>query len=282
MALTAPQIQTPAIPERLPMGQAVDMYSTLPLDWVQGPDSGSRWLAGVTFVPRGISTSTVVVAEDPCVLQNSFGTVQGFTDAVTFRPFRVENAISCSTLGGFTQAELEPWIDAETRSVESYDLARQVWGMGGPNPDLRDQADVVTTDGTALGALASVVGALDRRLKGRRGLIHVSPDMQVRLAAAGAIANRSGEYQTPNGHRVVADAGYNGSAPGGLVLGQSWIYGSGPVYYRMSELEMPGQWWESFNRVHNDFVVQVVRYALYMFDPAFVVGGQADVQTSND
>jgi hypothetical protein len=99
---------------------------------------------------------------------------------------------------------------------------------------------------------------------------------------AGAIANRSGEYQTPNGHRVVADAGYNGSAPGGLVLGQSWIYGSGPVYYRMSELEMPGQWWESFNRVHNDFVVQVVRYALYMFDPAFVVGGQADVQTSND
>lgn len=283
MPVLAPQIQSLSTPERLPFSQAVDMYSTLPLDYVQGPDAMERWLAGVTFVPRGIATSTIVLTEDPCVLLNSFGTKQGFSDAVTFLPFRVENAVTCSTLGGFTQDQLEDWILTETRSMESYDLARQVWGQGGPNPDLRDQADDVTTEGdvTALGALAAVVGGLDRRLKGGRGLIHMTTSMQVRLAAAGGIVLRSGEWQTPAGHRVVADAGYDGSGPTGLTLGSSWIYGSGPIYYRMTEPEAPGMWWEAFNRVHNDFVALVERYALAIFDPAFVVGARADVATTN-
>ncbi|MCD6056557.1 MAG: hypothetical protein K0R44_29 [Thermomicrobiales bacterium] len=284
MPVLAPQIQSLPIPEPLPIGQAVDLYSMLPLEWVQGPDSNSdRWLAGVTFVPRGISTSVnLTPLEDPCItLENSFGTVQGFEAPATFLPFRVENAITCSALGGFTQNELEQWILDETRSVESFDLAKQVWGLGGPNLDLRDQADVITTgDVTPLGALSAVVGGLDRRLKGRRGLIHMSTAMLVRVVAAGAVTFRNGQYETAGGHRIVADAGYDGSAPAGQILGQSWIYGSGPVYYRMSPPEAPGLWWESFKRSHNDFVAQVVRYGLFAFDPAFVVGARSDVATS--
>lgn len=284
MPIAAPQIQSFAVPERLPYGLAVDTYSQLPLNWVQADGGGGadRWVLGVNFVPRGIPTSTDVGIEDPCVvLENSFATPQGFDTDVTFRAVRTDNAVTCSTLGGFTQDELEAWIEAESRALESYDLARHVWGTGGPNPDLRDQADTITTgDVTPVGALAAVVGGLDRRLKGGRGLIHMTTSMLVRLVSAGAVVQRAGEWQTPNGHRIVADPGYDGSAPAGQQLGVSWIYGSGPVYFRASEFVAPGQWWESFNRVHNDLVAQVSRYFLYAFEPAYVVGAQSDVGTS--
>lgn len=283
MPITGTQVESLTLPELLPLGQAIDNYLTFTYNPVQPDDHATRWLAGVTFVPHGVGTSVRISTEDPCVqLVNSFSAAQGFGDPVTFRPFRIDNAITCSDLGGFTQSQLETWILEETRSLESWDLAREVWGLGGPSPSLRSTADVVTTgDVTPVGALAAVVSGLSRRLKGARGMVHVSPDMLIRLDANGVIYTRNGRLETLTGHVVVADDGYDGSGPSGLALGESWIYGSGPVYARMSPPDAPGEWWESFNEVHNDFVAQVSRYGIFVFEPDFVVGASATVATSN-
>lgn len=197
MPLAASLIDTPAAPERLPIGQAIDTY--LPWNYAptQGDTNQNRWLAGVTFVPRGCPSITVT-EEDPCVTMTwsaPGNAADDFDTPITFRSFRMEKIIQCSTLGGFTDEELEDWVTAEARVATSYAMARQVWGQGiGGNADLRDQADDVTTAGdlTPVGALAAVTGALARRMKGGRGMIHVSPDMLVRLKAAGAIEMASG------------------------------------------------------------------------------------------
>lgn len=284
MPITGTQVESLALPERLPLGQAVDNYSAFTYDPVQPDEYGNRWLAGVTFVPHGVGTSVLVQTEDPCVqLINSFAVMQGFGNPVTFLPFRIDNAITCSDLGGFTQTQLENWILEETRSIESYDLARQVWGTGGPNPTLRSTADDVTTgaDQTPVGALAAVLSGMSRRLKGGRGLIHMAPAMLARLDSAGVVHQRGDRLETVTGHRIIADDGYDGSGPSGLNLGESWIYGSGPVYAKLSPPDAPGEWWESFNEVHNDFVAQVSRYGIYVFEPDFVVGAAATVATTN-
>lgn len=284
MPITGTQVESLALPERLPLGQAIDNYSTFTYSPVQpDPNGTNRWLAGVTFVPHGVGTSVLVQTEDPCVqLLNSFAARQGFGDPVTFLPFRIDNSITCSMLGGFTQEQLEMWILEETRSLESYDLAKQVWGTGGPNPTLRNTADVVTTaDVTPVGALAAVVSGMSRRLKGSRGLVHVTPDMLVWLQAAGAVRTVSGHFEVAAGHRLVADDGYDGSGPAGLALGTSWIYGSGPVYAKLSSPQDPAEWWESFNEIHNDFNAQVSRYGIYVFEPDFVVGAAATVATTS-
>lgn len=286
MPVTSPQVESLALPVRLPLGQAIDNYMPFTYQPVQpDPRGENRWLAGVTFVPHGVGTSVLVQTEDPCVqLLNSFALAQrqGFASTVTFRPFRIDNSITCSMLGGFTQDQLERWILEETRSLESFDLAKQVWGTGGPNPTLRNQADdVSTSDVTPVGALSAVVGGLARRLKGAKGMVHVSPDMLVRLMSAGAVRIAGDHFETAAGHVVVADDGYDGSAPAGLAAGQSWIYGSGPVYFKLSQPEDQGEWWEAFNAVHNDFNAFVARYGIYVFEPDFVVTARATVATSN-
>lgn len=283
MPIVVPLVDTPELPGRLPRAQALDTYLPFTYQPTQDDPNPRRWLAGVTFVPRGRPTITVVPAEDPCVVLNSFGQLQGFGTEVTFRPFRLENGIECSSIGGYTPEELQAWIIEETRGMMSYSLARQVWGVGGPNPDLRDQADVVTTPGdtTPIGALAAVEAGLNRRLAGRRGMVHMSTDMATRLKAAGAFTPTATGYETVTGHTVVADAGYDGSAPAGLQLGRSWIYGSGPIYFRLDVPNLEGEWWEAFNRVHNDTRAFVAQWGIVLFEPDFVVGAESVVATSN-
>jgi hypothetical protein len=52
------------------------------------------------------------------------------------------------------------------------------------------------------------------------------------------------------------------------------------VYFKLSQPDAPGEWWEAFNRVHNDFNAFVARYGIFVFEPDFVVGASAAVASN--
>ena len=130
-------------------------------------------------------------------------------------------------------------------AVESSIMAREflTGTQIGANPHLADgngtfpNGDTVTSIKNGIATLEDAIAAT-----GRQGLIHVPPSVIIGLAGNGFIIdNKTGVVRTINGTVVIPDMGYAvaGSkppahaAPGAT---QSWIYATGPVDIRQSEI----------------------------------------------
>jgi hypothetical protein len=252
----------PLLPQR--WGSAVANYLR--------PELGEeRWPGGgITYVPLGCPSVRALV-EDPCV-QLSWAAPEGFEAAVNFAPFRIEETLTCSTLGAWSPEEMELWAKREATPALSVGLARRtMWGAYGPGQSsLAANSTDVTLGGdlSVVGALAAVELALGQRLLGQ-GMVHVTPAMLVRLKAAGAVTMVDDVYYTPTGHIVVADYGYYSDQA------TAYIYGSGMVSYQATDWQVTTGW----KTVHNDLIVYANAWAVVWFEPCPLVRAQTNAAT---
>lgn len=267
-------IPTPGLAPR-PWATAVTTYVPAP--------SIDRWMGGVTFTPRHCGPGEFVGGiVDPCIGRvDLVDEVVGFEDFVHFDAFVLKGSFQCSPLS-IDGAELQAIANEATLMERSMGLAAEVEraALSGSNPSLASAADTLTsTDQTAVGALAIVEDALAQTLNGGLGMIHMTPRVFTILQGGGGLMFEGGVWRTATGHFIVADAGYTGPDPdAGATATESWIYGSGPVYFVLADsINVLGLPYENFNYVHDDLNVHVEQYGLAYFEPCAVVAAEVDV-----
>lgn len=202
--------------------------------------------AGITWVPRmcGVSGRDAI---------DCFGStasraldVERPPDANESIPFAVWTAIECSA----------PWsqgldflgeVREQLAATESYEVANELWTGDLASTDAENDtfylastaSDTLTNGGVApIAALACLEQGLAQCAKGRRGMIHLTPQLLVQLMALRAVTQAGGLYLSPLGNIVVPDAGYDGSGPDGSAAGATqWAYATGMVSVRLGVVQ---------------------------------------------
>lgn len=254
-------------------------------------EEGPHWRQGVTWTDWCGGADTTYA--DACGMSVT-GTGGGPPAAPSLGPtaegmdrgataFTVYAGFDCSLIG---LPETDQARDALARS-EAYQVGLAFWtGQAGGQATVWPHlaADTVLDDpqGIRLQTAASpfvtggddaavVIGLLDDRLAaeyGGQGLVHVP------LAALATLKSRdlahhddTGVCYTPGGHRIVAAAGYTGSAPDGTApaAGTAWVYATGAAFGYRSDVfvqDFPG----TFDRAKNTVRKLASRTYLFGFE----------------
>lgn len=165
--------------------------------------------------------------------------------AVDYEPFEVRFLDPCETTFGYREQEVTDRLRRVADATESYAIARELWtgelakAASNPNGYL-GKAPTVLAGGApqsprrALGLLEEAVGDA---LMGQQAFIHASratlPSLDLHLTKVGNL------LFTKIDNAFVADAGYvGGHAPDGETdaTDVAWLYATGPVVVRRSEL----------------------------------------------
>jgi hypothetical protein len=271
-----------------PWATALTTYAELVgPEWEPDANGVKRWLNGVKFMPFGCE-KVVGAVFDPCVLRTS-AVLDGIGDPVSFNPFVIEMSVKCSALS-VTDVDLTEYVLAHTEVARSSVCGAQVMqgAYAVTNPSLESESRVITGgDGSPRDALALIEDALADLLDGGAGMIHATPGVFSRLQLEGGLMFVNGDWYTASGHTVVADAGYLGPSPmtHTVVASESWIYGSGPVFYKLDDfVNIIGAPWENFNFRHDDVIIHAEQYGLAIFEPCSVVAAkvESDVPAGGD
>jgi hypothetical protein len=189
---------------------------------------------------------------------------------------------SCTAMGSANR----DYLGRARRQLEasrSYQLANELWTgatAAAADPDLanRSLAAVAAESDTLTAAPASeadAMGCLEAgladALRGQQGMVHVTPQLLIHLVGQQLVVREGTLWTTPMGHIVVADAGYDGSGPGGVAAGASqWAYATPLVYVRTGPVQtLPDNlddargWAEALNRGVNDVLVWAYQLAGY-------------------
>jgi hypothetical protein len=203
------------------------------------------------------------------------------TGCIVFQPFRAEYNVSGLNLAGLPLEEVRRRLEMKRQQWRSAILALEVYNSAlvSANPSLRDSATDVTANiigADAVGALAAVESGLAARLGNGTGMIHLPVGLFTLLANGGGFKITDGEWQTPAGNVVVADAGYPGGAPtdGAVTAGQPWIYGSGPIYFDSTGVVENGEAWQRYNYVEDIHNLYFDEHFVVAFEPCAVVAAQ--------
>jgi hypothetical protein len=224
----------------------------------------TRWLAGVTLRPWGCSG---LVSTDPDYCDFDSDELDEFFDVgenPTFDPFEVYNTESCTTLDTSIE-DLNSRVETRWSVMISEQVAANL------EAQMAAVADVVTTGPINTSLVISMAEqTLALSLHGAVGLVHMSP--AVLAMAQDDLMFRDGEWYTPGGHRVVADAGHTGAPPTGEspLTWTEWVYVSGQVLYGLTDARIPTRATEYLNRDHNDITARVVGSGIVAFDPCSV------------
>ncbi len=194
-----------------------------------------RLVNGWEFLPEACGTSGRLNVEcEGNTAEMASGL--GSPDTVEGEPVFIFAEDRCSSLG-FAARD---WIGRARRqlaAILSYELADELWSgtvtlaEGLANRTLAGvaaESDTLTSSGvTPVAALGCITQGLAEGLKGQQGMVHVTPQMLQHLAADSIITRQGNLWVTAMGHIVVADAGYDGSGPGGTPASTTqWIYGT--------------------------------------------------------
>jgi hypothetical protein len=269
-------ISVPA-PAPLPRPWATAVTTYMPL---VGPEyEGTRWLNGVKFTPLGCE-KIVGDTFDPCVDRET-DFLEGLGTEVSFEPFQAEVAVEWATIstdGPELELYLRLHMTLGYTSILGAQVERSAFTPG--NPSLSSEAQVIaSSDQSLLGALVNIEDALADVLDGGQGMIHMTPGLFVAFSAGGGVRyDADGRPFTASGHLIVADAGYLGVSPvtDAPVVGETWIYGSGPVFHKASDQI---RWFtdaQSVNLSRNLRNVTVQQYGLAIFEPCSVVAAKLD------
>ena len=222
------------------------VIARLKAEGILPPNAGQeRWLNGVEVYPYPPDTGDIF---DTCAPAGSSAASKGFGGDLAHPQFSAVTlylAETCTSYKVWDQAAFRARAIAAFTAVESQLLARHfLTGEGLTlNPHLADgSADCVFPNGdastTAVNGLALMTKAIADT--GRQGLIHSSPMYTDALRERFAIDNKTGVIRTINGIVVIPDFGYaDGSRPTGHAAAtgtQEWIYATGPVDIRRSEI----------------------------------------------
>ena len=250
--------------------------------------NATRWVGGVAFRSAGCIFPDGVNLGDPCAnperetaegwdLQDDDGEALDHL----FSAFGIDASASCPAVGGWRPERLLAYVQRRTELIRSVRLAAQVErGLytADDTPFLADSpTDVSTADVTPVGALANIEEGLATKLGAGLGMIHLTPGLATRLR--GALVFDDSGARTVSGHTVVIDPGYVGASPStnAAVAGEQWIYGSGIVAYKASDLSIQGTLSDSFDIERNVQHVTARLTALAAFEPCSVVAARVDV-----
>lgn len=182
---------------------------------------------------------------------------------IAYTPALILTGESCSTMSNRSADAQADRSERHLRAVESAGLERLLWtgqdsaeDLTPARPYLASPAAEQIADGTALGlahGLAVLDQALTACMNGATGLVHVTPYTAARLVQIGAIERDAtgARLITPNGHTVVAGAGYTGQGPRPAdgaelptapdltaeVAPDQWAYATGPAFYLLGEVQ---------------------------------------------
>lgn len=227
------------------------------------------WGGGFKYAPEGCGNAGRIAVD--CFGHNAARSAAANPAVIEGNPFLVWATDKCSTLG-FAARDFDGRARRQLAAAESFEIAEELWGgeiaqaEGYPNRYLTDSSsDTVTgaaVDPTV--ALASLVGALGSCGRGQSGMIHVTPQVLILLASALAIYRDGNIWRTPMGHRVVADAGYDGSGPGGTPASSTqWAYATSDIRVGRGPVDVPGTFNENVDRDTNSVVIYAQRMARY-------------------
>lgn len=223
-----------------------------------------RWQAGVTLRGWGcggfVSTDADYCDFDADELDEFFDVGEN----PIFDAFEIYNTESCSSLDTDI-ANLAGRLDTRWEVMVSEQVATRL------NVEMADHATVVTVGpvNTSI-ALANAEEALALSLHGGRGLIHMSPAALIMFKDQLELVD--GQWETPSGHIVIADAGHTGTPPEGesAVTGTEWIYTSGQVLYGLGEPRNNQSAAEYLNREINEVTGRIIGAGVVAFDPCSV------------
>lgn len=256
-------------------------------------DTGEiRWSEGFSFSPDACANSGTVALN--CHGNTSTLTAATRPATVDGDPFVVWAADKCSSLGSLGVNTRDEFLARANRALlagQSYEIAQELWkGTIAQAETLENNwltsigSDVLSPTGVAMtpiGALACLDHGLGRCGKGRRGLIHVTPQLLAHLASAYVIDLTAplpgGLWLTPMGNIVVADAGYDGSPPdnlaGGFAGASQWAYATsmmqimlGPPEAFAGGFSLATDQMKNLDRSLNTVVVYAERLAAIKWD----------------
>lgn len=244
------------------------------------PLNGVRWQRGVAWEPEACASSGRVSIEN-CGSTAEL-TAERHADFLNADPFLVWSADECSIFG----SRARDWSGRVTRQLEatqSFQIAEELWGGelsaadGLDNRALIDSTSDTVTDAPAsvLDAFACLEHGLARCSNGRRGMIHVTPQVLVHLVTNSTVTREGTQYLSPLGNIVVADAGYDGSGPGGSPATTSqWAYATGLVQVTLEAqaelvpgtLEDAQSIWRGLDRSVNTLGIRAQKLAMFQWD----------------
>lgn len=237
-------------------------------------DSDPHWMMGgqVYGYPPDVPSTF-----DPCSTGTFREKEEGEAPPLPlFGPFTAYLPITC-TSRGINPATFADRARLAFQAVESYAVELELsQGIANPlRPFLADgNADVLVggaavAPGVGLSYLENAIGET-----GKAGLIHATPAVGAAwttTAGGNGIETRGGRaVTTGNGTPVAVGGGYIGATPEGEAAagaGQSWVYATGPVQVRRSDvIVVPGSLSEALDRGQNIVTYRAERHYLVDWD----------------
>lgn len=237
-----------------------------------------RWLNGVAVYPYPSSTGGVDVTCDP---SSAGRTPKDDGEAVPlpeFAPMTAYVPETCSSMGiggEGEQAAFKARAVAVLGAVESGIVAHEFLTgarLGLINPFLADgQSTFPNGDSVTSVVMGLAYMEAEIARSRRQGIIHLSPQILIAARDRFVVDDRGGVIRTINGTVVIPDAGYvDGATPLGHAAAtgtQEWIYATGPVEVRRSEVfTMPDRVDQALDRETNTITYRVERYYLVDWD----------------
>lgn len=253
------------------------------------------WPHGVKWAPEQTGGGGVVGVNcrggtDEMVLSSPLPANPGIT---TSDPFVVWAEDHCTAMPSGRD-----FVGRATRQLEatqSYRIAHELWTGTLATADtldndwLMNDPKVLTAAAVSpMEALALIEIGLGQMLAGRRGMVHVSPQVLTELITNESVVLNGQLWMTAMGNIVVSDAGYPGTKPTGAAGSNQWIYGTPLVGYALGPIDVPpmtsgGQIVQNMNRAINDIVLYASREAILIWDwkiPAGTKHGKVAAETS--
>lgn len=272
--MTGPRllIDSPAGHEPLPYG----LLSVVQTPNVQS----GHWQNGVTYATNCPVTGGSFTTYDECIAVTGVGGGQppapaAKADNIAYpglraaTPFTTYVEFDCAQIGFDGEQEMRRVATDALERVEPWQVERAVWtGQAGGQaivhphlasntevvltetvPVLLDAAAVVVTGSGGVGVRMTVaLGLLEQSLaecSGGRGVIHIARHAFPVLAGAfaGLIQEEAGRLRTAAGNLLAVGTGYTGGSPAGAARtspGQTWIYGTGPVFALRGAVQVLG------------------------------------------
>ena len=284
----APAAPTPRGPTLLRSANLVD-------DVIIEPDGvtrrNPRWMQGLTWRPRACGSSAIVAGVDVCATFSGFSE-QSEGTAPQYVPPHVAVALPCSGIsGGPVLAETRDRAVALLDRCQTLGIADELWtadvavARGWPNPSLSDPTGLEQLGAGAATAVLDAMAALEEGAAQNScaggGVIHATVQTVTYWKHLQLLERQAdGRLLTALGTVVIADPGYDGSAPDGSVDASgatAWAYGTTMIDIRLGPVEIstgpnPNLDLSGLDRRDNDFVVYAHRAFAATFDPCTRVG----------
>lgn len=258
-------------------------------------EDGAEWWQGFKFNPEGCGEGGVVRVE--CAGNTDEMDVQTRPPIVEGDPWAVYASNECETTLGFRQADYEARARRALETTQSFLIAQEIWRgdlTQGPDglvnlPLTSLEGDVVTSGGAhPIDALACLEAGLASALKGRQGMIHVTPQLLTQLVGAFVVTLNGNTYMSPNGHIIVPDAGYDGSGPGATPVpagSTQWAYATSMISLRLSNpidvipntLVEARDWAAAIDRSVNKIRLWATRLVAYEWDECALLQAEVDL-----